>query len=617
MKKKDLVMYIVGLIFLISGILFKYAFNLGALYPYLFFIISFILIGHHLFIGCLNEFKEKNIFNEEILMIIAGVAALIIDEGLEANMLVILYTFAEILEDLAHERAEKSIEEMMNITVDEVTLIDGSIIKTKDAKIGDHIIVKAGELIPLDSIVIDGSSSLDTKKMTGEPIPKDIEKGSFALSGCLNLSGVITLEVKKELDDSESSKLKKLIEEAKEKKSKAESFVDKFSKIYTPLVIGLAIAIFFIEWLIVKISVSNALNYALTLLVISCPCAFVISVPLSFYTGLGRASKDAIMVRGSEYLEAMNNLSTIVFDKTGTLTSGDFKIDDILFSGISKEEGLKLIGTLESYSNHPIANVLSSEFKDYVSKDDITDIIEVAGLGIKAKYQEKDVYCGGSKVLSLYNLKPLKEYDLGTVVYLIYDSKVVIQVELRDNIREETYASIKYLREKNVRCYMLTGDKEGVANDVATSLSLDGYEAECLPENKIDHLKEFIKTKGKGNIAYIGDGLNDAPSLKLSDIGIAMGPDSSEAAKEAADVVILKNDLSLIKNLYKIAKFTHFIAFMNIIFALSIKFITMILVSLNLLSFLGSYIIIAGLLADTGVTLLCILNTIRIRKMKV
>ena len=612
-NKLDIILYILGGLLFASGLVFKYLVEestLCVVLEYISFSIGYLCVAHTVFIDCIEEWKEKEIFNESLLMIIASIAAIVIREEIEAFLLIILSIIGEHLEHAARRRTESSILDMINLTVDEVTLENGNVIETKDAKIGDIIIVKVGELIPLDGEVVKGDSYLDTKKMTGEPMPQEVSTGSKVISGSLNQTGVLYIKVLKEYEDSASHKLIDLVEEAKNKKAKSESFISKFASIYTPVVIILAFVIFFVQKFAMSMGTHESIYNSATILVISCPCALVISVPLSFYTGLGKCSSEGILVRGSEYLENASKIDTLIFDKTGTLTEGNFSVNNVEFFDIDKELSLSIINKMESYSTHPISEVLKDYTKDYNRDITLENIKEIPGLGLYSIYDSKDIYLGGKNTLKHLNIECNDEES--STVYLIIDGIVKTKVFLKDTLRLETKDSVEFFKSKKIKSYMLTGDNYSVAEEISNELELDGFKAELLPDQKLESLKEYLSTR-KGCLAYIGDGMNDAPSLKLADLGIAMGPSSSEAAKEASDIVILKEDISKVKDLYQISKYTHSIAISNIIFALVVKLISIILISFGLLSFIGAYILVVGLLADTGVSLLCILNSTRIR----
>ncbi|MCR5741488.1 MAG: cadmium-translocating P-type ATPase [Gammaproteobacteria bacterium] len=620
-KKLELILYIVGALFFIAGILFKYVFNnlsISVILEYVLFSISFILIGHDVILDMIEEFKEGNIFNEGLLMVIASIAAIVIREEIEAHVLIVLSIIGEIIEDYARDKTEENIEETLNLKVDTVRLETGELKRVEDIVIGDIFSVKVGEVIPVEGIVINGESDLDTKRMTGEAMPLAVSKNDKVLSGTINLSGVLIIEATTTYENSSSKKLLDLVKEAKEKKSKAESFIEKFSKFYTPIVILIAISLFFIQYYLVKLDFNQALIYSATILVSACPCAIIISIPLSFYTGIGRASKEGILVRGSEYLESFSNVGTIVFDKTGTLTEGEFKIENIEYINIDEILAQKLLVTIESYSNHPVARAFKEQFENRIvnDKDFITNIKEVPGLGMEALYHSHKVLVGGLNTLKKLGLSVNKECS-NTSVFLIIDNEIKAIVTLKDILKDSSPRVISYLKKNKSLVYMLTGDKEKEASVVKEELGLDGFKANCLPEEKIKYLNEYISEKGDKTLAYIGDGINDAPSLKLADIGIAMGKESSEAAKEASDIVILNDDIIKVKELHQISKFTHKIAFIDVLFALFIKASVIVLISLNLLSFLGSYVFIVGLLSDTGLALVCILISRIISKYKI
>ena len=615
----SIILYSVGVLFLVPAILFKYVFNTynySIYLEYIFFSISFIFIAHNTIKDMIEEFSEGEIFNEGLLMIIASIAAIVIRDEIEAIILITLSAIGEALEHLARKRSESQIKDMINLKVDEVILEDGLIIKTEEALIGDIIIIKPGERIPLDSVVVKGSSIIDTKMMTGEPIPMEVKEGSELISGTINLNGVLHAKVLKVYTESTSTKLNKLIEEAKEKKSRSENFIEKFSSVYTPIIIVLSIVIFLFSYLVFKNDLNTALRNSATMLVISCPCALVISVPLSFYTGLGRASKEGIMVRGSEYLESMAKVNEIIFDKTGTLTEGSFEVDSIKYFTMDHSLALKILATIESHSTHPIAKVISDSFSSYIDKEIVSEIKEEPGFGLSAKFGNKAVFVGGPSMIEKMGIEDTEFNAPGTKIYLVEkDTQNVLQLKivLKDKVKDNALNAINYFKVNNIKSYMMTGDNETVASELSNKLSLDGYKAGCLPEDKLIYLKDHLSKK-TGLLAYVGDGMNDAPSLRMSDIGISIGMESSEEAKEASDVVIYHNDIKKVEDLHKISKYTRKITIINIVFSLVIKLVSLILLSFNLLEFLGSYLMLLGLFMDTGVTLLCILNTIRISR---
>lgn len=608
--------YVLSLILLTLGIIFKFV-KPNLVLEIVFFSLSYLFIGHKVFISCIDEFKEGNIFNEELLMIIASIGALIIKEEIEAIALVVLYSIGELIEDRITDKTLDSIKDMMNLSVDEVMLEDGRIIETKDAKVDDIIIVKPGELIPLDGIVVDGISNIDTKKMTGEPLPQYASPSSNVISGTLNQTGLLKIRVVNEKKDSQSTKLLELINEANSKKSKAEKFIDKFSKLYTPIIILTALVLFLVQFLVLKYSLTTALNNMFVVLVISCPCAIVISIPLAYSASLGRASKSSIMVKSSAYIEEMSKLKSIVFDKTGTLTEGNFSVKNVeTYNNFDKLEAIKIIATLESYSNHPIAKILYEYGKEYINSTEVSNYNEYPGLGIEAVYNGLNCKVGSYKFLKEY----IDSKDLNTdntTVYLVINNKLISCVILSDSLRESSKNTINHFKLNGIKTYLLTGDSKDSAAQVSNELSIDDYKYNLLPSDKLDYLTEYINDKSNRNLAYIGDGFNDTPCLKLSDIGIAMGLDSADAAKEASDVVILSNDISKVKELYLISKKTHLIALFNLVFAILIKAAAIVIASLGILSSLNGLLMLISIFADVGVALICILNSCRVLNYKI
>ena len=546
-------------------------------------------------------------------MVVASLGALLINEGIESIMVIILYMVGETLKDKAIDNSTKQIKDLIGLQVDEVTLVDGTIKNIKDIKIGEVIVVKVGEKIPLDGSVIEGNTDLDTSSITGESLPRFVEENDKVISGSYNLTNVIKVKVEKGYNDSTSTIVYKLIDEANNKKAKIDEFITKFARIYTPIVMLLAILIFLLQYFLLSYDLTNSLNNAFVFLVISCPCALVISIPLAYFSGIGKGSKEGILIRGANYLEALVNTKYIVFDKTGTLTIGKFKVTKINPCHITKEELLKIAAHIEMYSNHPIAISIKESYQQVFDENLITNITELPGLGLKGLYLDKTLLLGNKKLLEKNNIIFNEEKENGSIVYLAYDNQYIGNIIINDEIKSSSKKTINFLKQRNCITYMLTGDNKSSAEHVGKELNIDYIYSELLPQDKLRIVENIISNKNKNEtIVYIGDGLNDAPVLRLSDVGIAMGNIASDATKEAADVVITSGDLEKVNKLLKISKYTRKIIIQNIVLSLGIKIIAMLVVSLNLLGDRSNLGMIIGLLADVGVSIIAVLNSIRI-----
>lgn len=576
------------------------------------FIISYIILGYPTVLKALkNIVRAKNIFDENFLMTIASIGAFAIGEHSEAVAVIMFYEIGEMFQGYAVNNSRKSISSLMNIKPDFARVIrDGkeSTISPYAVKVGEIITVRAGERVPLDGIVIEGSGSVDTSALTGESLPRSIKNNDEVLAGCINLNGVIKLRVTNDFKESTLSKILELVENAGNKKAPTEKFVTKFSRYYTPVVVGIAVFLAvvpplvlpdatFIEWL----------NRALVFLVVSCPCALVVSIPLGFFGGIGSASKNGILVKGGNYLEALNNVKTVVFDKTGTLTEGKFKVLKINANNYSNEELLKIAAHSEYLSNHPIAKSIVAEYKGEINKDSISDYEEIAGRGVSLKLDGAKVFAGNAKLMSENNIKFKETDELGTVVHFAIDGNYVGSILIGDMVKSDSKETIKGLRSLGIKTVMLTGDNKKAGEVVAKDLGLDEVHAELLPQDKVTELEKILLNKGeKDNVIFVGDGINDAPVLARADIGVAMGGVGSDAAIEAADVVIMKDEPSKIIQAIKIAKRTRTIVWQNIVFALGIKLIVLLLAAF------GFATMWEAVFADVGVAILAILNSMRV-----
>ena len=609
----NIILFILGVCLGIGAILFNLFVKLESILfiGKLLFILAYLLLAYKIIIKSFKNIIKGNIFDENFLMLIASAGALIINEGLEAILVVLLYRVGEYFQDKALGESTDAIASLTKLKVDVVHLENGSDILTNDAKVGDVIIVKVGERIPLDGKIIKGVSSLDTKVITGESMPSDVNVGDNVLSGCINLTSVLYIEVSKELNESTTSKIIKMVELASDKKSKTEEFITKFARIYTPIVLILAIGVFLVEWLLIEsFTLSDALNNCFVFLVSSCPCALVISIPLAFFGGIGRCSSFGVLVKGGNYVEALSKTKMICFDKTGTLTKGNFQVSKINPNNVSEEDFLNILVSVESYSNHPIAVSISK--LETSKKLEITNLEELAGFGIKCLYEEKEVLVGNYDLMIKSGIEVIKEEEIGSVVYLAYDKVYYGNVLIVDEIKEDSYEMMNNIKKLNINTTILTGDNINAAEIVGTSLGVSKVYAKLLPNQKLEILDNIIKNKpSKSTVVYVGDGINDTPALKLSDVGVAIGGLGNDEAVNVSDVVLLNNNMNNLVRAIKVSKFTKKILIENIVFALVVKFIALIV---GMLGLLGSYGMILGVFADVGVCLITILNTLRILK---
>lgn len=578
------------------------------------YIIIYLLIGYDVVLKAIKNIFSGQVFDEHFLMSIATIGAFITGEYLEAVLVMLLYQIGELFQSYAVGKSRKSITELMDIRPDYANINqDGKLVKVAAEKIsiGTSIIVKPGEKIPLDGTVENGNSMLDTTALTGESVPRTVEKGDTVLSGCINKTGILTVKVTKNFEESTASKILDLVENASNKKAEAENFITKFAKYYTPIVVILAILLAFLPPLFIKeLTLLECLKRSMTFLVISCPCALVISIPLGFFCGIGGASRHGILIKGSNYLEILSNTKAVVFDKTGTLTKGTFEVIEIVSE--EKEKLLELAALAETYSQHPIALAIREKCKAKLNKDRIKDIKELPGLGITAKIDNKHVYVGNEKLMQENKIKYKKANKLGTIVYVATEKESLGYIVIADKIKENAKEVIAGLKEKNhVReITMLTGDKKEIAEDVAQTLELDKVYSELLPKDKVEKLEQILQSKNqKEKVAFVGDGINDAPVLTRADIGIAMGSLGSDAAIEAADIVIMDDNISKISTAITLSQRTIRIVKENIYFAISVK------VFFLLLGAFGISNMMEAVFADVGVSIIAILNSIRAIKL--
>ena len=580
------------------------------------FIISYIIVGGDVVKRAVKNIFKGQVFDENFLMSIATIGAFFIGEYPEGVAVMLFYQVGELFQSYAVGKSRKSIASLMDIRPDYANVKKGDELVKVDpdeVQIGDIIVIKAGEKIPLDGKVIEGSSMIDTSALTGESVPREVEVGSDILSGCININGVITAEVTKEFGESTVSKILDLVENASSKKSNSEQFITKFARYYTPVVGIIAVFLAIIPPLVIDgATFSDWIYRALAFLVVSCPCALVISIPLSFFGGIGGASKKGVLVKGSNYLEALAETEIVVFDKTGTLTKGVFNVQEIHPKGVSKEELLELTAHAESYSNHPISLSLKRAYSKEIDNGRISDVEEISGHGVIATVDGKKVMAGNIKLMKMMDIPYFKGELIGTIVHVAVNNKYIGYIVIADEVKEDSAQAIKELKAANIKqTVMLTGDNKSIGSKVAKELGLDKVYAELLPADKVEKLEELFSQKSKkGKLAFVGDGINDAPVLARADIGIAMGGLGSDAAIEAADVVIMTDEPSKIATTMKISKKTLKIAHQNIVFAIGIKIIVLIL------SAFGITTMWAAIFADVGVTIIAVLNAFRALNVK-
>ena len=611
--KKDLIKIIIALILFLTGLLVK--FNNELIHNSI-YIIAYIIVGYEIVVEAIKNIFKGKIFDENFLMTVATIGAFAIGEFPEAVAVMLFYQVGELFQSYAVDKSKKSISKLMDIRPDFVNVErNGKIEKLnpEQVKIGETIIVKPGEKVPLDGIIKNGKTTLDTKALTGESLPKEVCEGKEILSGCINLTGVIKIEVTKEFGESTVSKILDLVENASSKKSKSENFITTFAKYYTPVVVIIAVIIAILPPIIINgAEFSDWIYRALSFLVVSCPCALVISVPLSFFGGIGGASKVGILIKGGNYLEALANTETVVFDKTGTLTEGTFEVQEINEVGIEKNELLKMVAYAENYSNHPISLSIKKAYKETIDEEKIQKTQELSGLGIIAKIEDKEVLVGNEKLMNEKQINFSKCEKIGTILYVAINRKYAGYILIADKIKKDSTTAITELKRNNIKqIIMLTGDKKQVGEDVAQKLGVDKVYTELLPQDKVQKAEEIIKNKSKkGKLAFVGDGINDAPVLALADVGIAMGALGSDAAIEAADVVLMTDEPSKIVKAIHISKKTMRIVRENIIFAIFIKVLVLIL------SAIGVATMWEAVFADVGVSIIAILNALRALRIK-
>ena len=606
-KKKKLICIIVAAVLLAAGIIIKH--TIGGPAVIVLLVPAYAIVGYGPLIKAVKNISHGQIFDENFLMAIATVGAIALGEYDEAVAVMLFYQIGEFFEDYAVDKSRKSVAALMDIRPDfAVVLKEGreETVDPYDVNIGDIVLVKPGEKIPLDGTVIEGNSSIDTSSLTGEALPKDVEAGDEVISGCINLSGVIRIRVTSLFEDSTVSKILEMVENASSRKAPVENFITKFAKYYTPVVVFSAVALAIIPPLVIADATFSTWIYrALLFLVVSCPCALVISIPMSFFSGIGAASARGVLVKGGNYLQILSKVNTVIFDKTGTLTTGKFKVDKIC--GDNPDELLALAAACEQYSNHPIAVSIKEAYKGDIYKAD--DVQEIAGRGIKATIDGKEVYAGNAKLMHELNISNLPEITGTTLVHLAYSDKYLGYISVTDTIKEDTVEGLKALKEIGVTdLVMLTGDNRETAEKVAEQTGITEVHANLLPEDKVAIAEQILD---KGRIAaFVGDGVNDAPVLARVDAGIAMGGLGSAAAMEAADVVIMDDNPKKISLAIRIGRKTVRLAKENIWFALIVKLLVLVLGALGLVNMW------AAVFADVGVAVIAIANSMRALRVK-
>lgn len=606
---KDNLLLIIGTIVYIIALAYKSNDNLLS---FILFGASYLIIGGEVILNAIKNIIRGEIFDENFLMSIATIGAFFIGEYPEAVAVMLFYQIGEVFQGYAVNKSRKSISSLMNIRADHANVLrdDKEIrVSPEDVSIGEFIIVKPGERVPLDGTILEGTSFIDTSALTGESVPREVTTGNEILSGSINNNGVLKVKVDKEYGESTVARILELVENASNKKAPTEKFITKFAKVYTPIVVAIAVLVAIIPPIIIKDATFSEWIYkALSILVVSCPCALVVSIPLGFFSGIGAASKKGILVKGGNYLEALRDSEIVVFDKTGTLTKGIFEVTEINSINMSKEELLEITAMGESLSNHPIAMSIANAYGKEVNKDEIKDYKEISGHGIEVTIRENDVLLGNSKLMKSNNIDYNDIDSIGTIVHVAingeYKGNIVISDEIKENVKE----ALTELKEVGIKkTIMLTGDNKNVADKVAMDIGIDEVYSELLPGDKVSKIEEILNKKtSKGKVLFVGDGINDAPVLARADIGVAMGGIGSDAAIEAADVVLMKDKIEEISEAIRVSRRTNMILWQNIIFSLGVKIIVMLLVILGLTNMW------AAVFADVGVTLIAVLNSMRI-----
>lgn len=583
-------------------------------------LVFYLLVSYDLYIKSYKQLTRKDFFNEVTLTLIASIAAFAIGEYVEGLAVTLFFQIGEKFEDYAVDKSRESIKSIINLRPDKVTLYNDEIEKVVDpyeVQVGDLFIVKNGERVPIDGIVYKGESNLDTSSMTGESIPKKVKEGQIIISGVINIGSPLIIKSTKEFYDSTMSKMLELVENASSNKAPVEKFITKFSKIYTPIVILLAFLIAIIPPLFIGYNDgavwSQYIRVGASFLVISCPCALVLSVPMAYFVSLGQASKYKILIKGSNYLDKFRKIFAVVFDKTGTITKGNFVISEVNPTiNHTNEELLNLVKYGEYYSTHPIANAILKNEHDSLNKNLLADYKELSGKGIEVTYKDKKLLVGNDKLLQDNDIKFNKASTPFTIIYCAYDGNFIGTITIRDEIKESSKLAIQNMYKNGVsQTYILSGDNKEIVEKVASEAGINNYVSNLLPLDKVNELKKIKDANTNKIVAYVGDGINDAPSLTLSDLGISMGVNGSDLTIESSDAVIMDDDLNKVNYVMKISKKNHIIAIENIVFAIGVKILIMILSLIPNLP-ITPYIMWFAIFADVGVTVICVLNSLRL-----
>lgn len=584
------------------------------------YLVPYLIVGYDVIIKAGKNIINGQVFDENFLMMIATFAAFglgIFGDGQydEALAVMLFYQIGELFQDYAVGQSRKSITEMMNIAPEYANVErNGEVTEEdpEDVHVGDIIVIKPGEKIPLDGVIIEGETFLDTKALTGESVPRKVKVSEAVISGCINGEGTIRVKVSKEYEDSTVAKILDLVENASSKKAKIENFITRFAKYYTPVVTISAVVLAIFMPLLFNVSWADGIKRACNFLIVSCPCALVISVPLGFFGGIGAASKIGVLVKGSNFLEIAADAKVIVMDKTGTLTKGEFKVSDLITnSGVTKDELIEMAAYGENYSNHPIAKSIKNEYNGQIDNMRLSDAKEISGHGISVKFDGRELLAGNEKLLKENNIGFDRVIKAGTLVYIAYDGKYEGCIVISDTVKDGAESAVKSLRKSGVeKTVMLTGDRKDVAEEIAVKLGIDEVRSELLPGDKVDFVEKIIeKYSGKNSkVVFVGDGINDAPVLMRADLGIAMGSLGSDAAIEAADIVLMDDDIRKIPKVIKIARKTKTIVRTNVAFALTVKLLILVLSAFGLV---GMW---AAVFGDVGVSVICIINSMRALK---
>ncbi len=592
------------------GVVLRYYYNMDNAFVFGIFTASYLLVGWKVLRSAVVNSIHGNLFDENFLIAVATVGAFLIREYPEGVAVMLFYVVGEFFQDMAVDRSRRSIKALLALKAEYANLLQGDgvvQVKPEELKVGDIILIKPGEKVPVDGVVIEGTSTVDTSALTGESVPRTVKEGEEILSGMLNLSGVLKVKVTKELRESTISRILELVENASARKAKTEKFITRFAHYYTPAVVGLAALVAIIPPLVYGDPFSIWLYRALVLLVISCPCALVLSIPLGYFGGIGRAARDGILVKGSNYLDALHGATVVAFDKTGTLTKGVFKVTKIeTRNGFSEEEIIRFAALAEANSSHPIARAIKDAYGGDI-KENLMEYEEIAGHGVRAEIDGVEVMVGNDRLLHRFNIEHDTCRVKGTVAHVVINGKYAGYIIISDEIKEDAPLAVKELKRLGVKkVVMVTGDNKDVAAEIARQIGLDGFYAELLPEDKVRVIEELEAEKGDGKVVFVGDGINDAPVLARADVGVAMGALGSDAAIETADVVIMDDKPSKLPRGIRIARKTQRIVWQNIIFALGVKFA---FISLGVL---GEATMWEAVFADVGVALIAVFNAMRI-----